>query len=349
VVDVTQAWNQTSVSQQIRQGCDYSITVELGELNSTGMRLGSIFFSNSRGVKQGEILRKEGFQGQPQVNFKVTLRITPEGQAAGLAGVNVTPQTPPPATAGDYDWRSQIQLVDVRSVGWNGQDYGSPHFRDVLSHTNDRFNDVDLVTIAHESMHGLVNEMRNATQEKDQFVYFENGKGAYILEPRLDSSLIRKYVPAGAREIASHTYQTYLLSQVAQWRNFLMFFDEFNAYKTGVRVGVEVVNARQWRGESRDFVAGVVDFIYFAGAAVQALKVNDPNYLNTNVAFKAAFAMVTEESMKYVAEGVKMREYNGTHAEQLLTHFKTSPENEAIRTTLKEWMGTAWTQRVFGF
>jgi hypothetical protein len=76
---------------------------------------------------------------------------------------------------------------------------------------------------------------------------------------------------------------------------------------------------------------------------------NEPQYLQSIAAYKAAFAFVAEDSEKNATAGLKISEFSGFHAVQLLEHYRTSPENDAIRTTLKEWMGAAWCQRVLGF
>ncbi len=53
--------------------------------------------------------------------------------------------------------------------------------------------------------------------------------------------------------------------------------------------------------------------------------------------------------MRWYSEGIRVPGFQGFHAEELMAHFTSSPENAPIRAMLREWYGSTWTQRLFGF
>ena len=252
--------------------------------------------------------------------------------------------------AAAYDWRTELHWVQVPESPWGGSNQGSTYLTDVMNHTTDRFESAEPPTNGHESMHGLLNQMNNLTGDSDQFVYWKEGKGAYVMEPLLHASHIKEYLPEGARQITQSRHDLYLVEQVAAYfPNVLYQFDEWNAYVTGATVATEIFRAGQWNDGGTDAVDGAMDFVYFASAAALALQENEPNYIATNDQFKAAYAMLAERSIEMVNAGVTMEPFSGFHAAELKQHFVSSPENQRIRTMLSRWLGARWTQRVFGF
>jgi hypothetical protein len=368
-VDVTAPWDSGALSQTIRQGCDWSIGVQLGELRQNA--LSKTFFSNWDGPGKGMRLPKEAIAGKPRISLGVELRITADGTAAGFDGA---PPPPPedvdagvtdidivvgirkdagsdaawPLPQGDYDWRASIQFETAPSVGWTGQTYGSPHFVDVMSRTRNRYLSSSHTTNAHETMHLFESEMRNARGIGWNYFYFEDGKGAYLRDPKMSSTRIREYVPARVRTLARARYDLYLVQQTSSWPNVLYQFDEWCAYKTNARIAVETFDAGQWNGGTVDEVDGAMDFLVFAAAAVRALEVNEPGYLQ-NDQFKAVFAMLAEESATYIERGLAIPNFNAFHARELREHFRSSPESADLRAALKRWLGARWTTRVLGF
>lgn len=263
------------------------------------------------------------------------------GGAAADAGADAAPSD-------DYDWHADLVLTPVPAAAWSGDDYGSPHLADVMGHTTDRYLSSTFTTNAHETMHGLLNEMRNKKGAGWGFFYYENGQGAYVEEPQMAASLIKNYVPAGAKTLAQSRYNLYLVQQVASWTEVLYQFDEWCSYKTNARVAVEGYEAGRWNLSNTDEVDGAMDFLVFAAAAVRGLEQNEPAYLQ-NKQFKATFAMLAEESMTYINKGLALAPFSGFHGAALRDHLRTSPESAALRTTLQTWLGKGWTRRVLGF
>ena len=108
-------------------------------------------------------------------------------------------------------------------------------------------------------------------------------------------------------------------------------------------------HAGTWTTGGQDVVDGTMDFLYFCSAAYLALVDQEPEYLDGNDQFKAAFAMLAEQSMAIVNEGVDIEPFSYFHARELRDHFIASGENQEIREMLRERYGSDWTERVFGF
>jgi hypothetical protein len=206
------------------------------------------------------------------------------------------------------------------------------------------------MTNGHETNHHLNAEMRNATSATDNTVYFEGGKAAMVTEPAMSAVKIRDYVPAWVKQHASR-YQTYVVDQVDNyWSNVLYQFDEWSAYRTDARIAVELDKAGTFGQASQGEICvmdGAIEFLYFASAAVNALAHNEPAYLQ-NTQFKAAFAMLAEQSLEFYGYGKGKQSFDCDGTGEL-EHYKTSPDNAANRAAVKDWMGAAWTQRVLGF
>lgn len=254
------------------------------------------------------------------------------------------------ADPSDFDWKAVLQLSSVPAVGWSGGDFGSPHFLDVMGHTQpgSRFLSDSPTTNAHESMHGLEADMRNAKGSGWGFFYVDGGKGAYVSDAELDAAKIKDHVSPRARELASGRYQLYLVQQISMWPNVLYQFDEWCAYKTNARIAVEMSDAGKWTESATDEVDGAMDFLVFASAAVRALELEEPAKLE-DPQFKAAYAMLAEESMKYITRGLKKPEFAAFHAGDLLDELRTGAGSAELRSTLVKWMGPTWTKRVIGF
>ncbi len=90
-VDDTNSWVATNVTAQIRQGCDYSIGVELGNLDTTGYRLKDTYFTNVNANGMAKILRASEFLDKPTLSLGLQLAITEAGRAAGFSGGVVLP------------------------------------------------------------------------------------------------------------------------------------------------------------------------------------------------------------------------------------------------------------------
>ena len=142
----------------------------------------------------------------------------------------------------------------------------------------------------------------------------------------------------------------YLVDQAASWKNTLYFFDEWNAYVGTTRSAVEIQRAGRWNpADNADPIEGLVDMMYFCSASIRSIKNVDPQYLATNKQFKATYAMIMEESVKWMNEARKEKMWSGSKAWTKMQNFQTAADGAPVRQTVKELMGDAWARRVLGF
>ena len=100
-------------------------------------------------------------------------------------------------------------------------------------------------------------------------------------------------------------------------------------------------------------VLGGVEFMYYNAAALHALAVEEPSYLNENPQALAIFAMLAEQTKEWtIDQGIEVdlfSSWSNDRAKGELNDFRTSPDNEAIRETLRDLFGASWTNEVLGF
>lgn len=352
-VDSTRSWTAVSFTESVAQGCDYSIGLELGSLSDNGSApLQAVFFSNIKGPREAEILRREAIAGKSQVSMRILLRVTEAGIAAGFGNGSslqgeVTPQGEAPSQ-GDFDWRTVLRTVDVPVAGWNGNDHGSAFYRDVMSHASRKYTNDSPTTNAHETQHFLNSEVRNRSGAHDNTVYVGEGKAGLVPEPRMHAREVRNYVPPTMKRASR--YDLYVIRQVdSSWSEVLYLFDEWSGYRADVRVAVEMMRAGKLGVLGNEVCVGdgAVEFLHFGAAAVAALREKEPDYLQDQQ-FKAMFALLAEETVNYVKEGAGNRTID-CEASRYLELFRASPEVERNRQVIREWMGPAWTARVLGY
>jgi len=359
-LDMTRTWTAGTFTQTVAQGCDYSIGMELGSLtegtSSSSQGLDSVYFSNIRGPRDAEILRKDAIAGKTSVAMKINLKVTQVGVGAGFGSGSqmqgeVTPESgngSGSGDAGDFDWRRVLQTVDVPLASWTGNDHGSAFYRDVMTHSVRKYTSDTPTTNAHETQHFLNSEVRNKTGAPDNTIYVGDGKAGLVLEPKMHAREVRNYVPPTMKQASR--YDLYIIKQVdGDWSEVLYIFDEWSGYRADVRVAVELKRAGKLSvlGGEACVGDGAAEFLHFGASAVAALKEKEPAYLQDQQ-FKAAFAMLAEESVSYIKEGAGDGVID-CQASRYLELFAKSPEAERNRQVIREWMGPVWTARVLGF
>ncbi|MCX6117298.1 MAG: hypothetical protein NT027_07140 [Proteobacteria bacterium] len=256
------------------------------------------------------------------------------------------PSAPPsgPGSSTSFDWRQHIKLDDVPTYSFAGNTFGSKIFKDIMEHTpsSQRFLTSGRSTQAHESQHGLVSIMRNATREDDGFFYYENGKGSYVVQPKKVMAKVKDYIGPKFRQEAKSRYDLYLVQQATSWPEVLYLFDEWNAYVATSRSAIELVESGQWDNGNSDPFDGLADFLYFCSASIMALQEYDPQYLEKNTQFKATYAMLVEQSQKYIAEGTKLNLFKNSVSLRRLEMLKRDEESAKIRKTMETYMGSEW-------
>ncbi len=254
-----------------------------------------------------------------------------------------TPEPTPPTNA-KFDWRQVIKLDKIPTYAFSGNSFGSATYRDIMEHTpaSQRFLTSGRSTQAHESQHGLVSVMRNATRVDDGFFYFEAGTGAYVLQPKKVMAKVKDYVGARFKQEARDRYDLYLVKQATSWPEVLYLFDEWNAYVATARTSIELVQAGQWDNENSDPFDGLADFLYFCSAAVVTLHDLDPTFIEQNIQFKATYAMLVEQSQKLISEGTKINLFKNSVSLRRVEMLKRDDESARIRKTLEAYMGREW-------
>jgi hypothetical protein len=138
-----------------------------------------------------------------------------------------------------------------------------------------------------------------------------------------------------------------LITQPQSWKETLYIFDEWNAYVGTTRSAYEIKKAGRWDNSNSDPIEGLADFMYFCSASILSIKNVDPNYLATNKQFKAAFAMIMEQSVLWM--NTAKSEWPNSSAFKKFQNLQTAADAQPVRDAVRELMGAAWTKRVMGF
>lgn len=251
----------------------------------------------------------------------------------------------------DYDWRVSSQMTNVGSSSFTGENYGSAFFQDIMSRVKQRlFNEP--ATTAHETLHVLHTEMRQKTQAKDGFYYHRDGKGIYVVEPKDNLADVKNQIAPSYLKLAKANYDTYVVGQLQTWKNTHYLLDEWACFVATTRTAIEVQAAGNWSDtfakNNADPIRSVADMMYFNSAALISIKKVDPEYLKNNGQFKAAFAMMMEESMLWIRKAAETSYWQTSEAYARLDSFQNAEDSAAVRAAVKELMGETWANRVLG-
>lgn len=345
--------------EKLSRGCAYTLTMSLGKADKDSTKLEKVYLTNDQDGKRTEISAEQTKNDKIKIN--AILYVTAEGKSdLKIEGQQIEIPTAEYSDvdigvdlgqqAGDFSWQSAIKVVEVKNFGWSGKDHGSAFYRDIMSHSERKLESQGATTNAHETQHFLNNAVREATRGvRDNVIYIGGGKAGLIMEPATKPAMVRAYVPAELKKVSR--YDQYLVKQIDNyWSNEMLYiFDEWSGYRADVRVAIEMIKAGNGSviGNEICIGDGAAEFLHFGSSAVAAMKDNEPEYLK-NMQFKAAYALLAEESVKYIKLGAGDRRID-CDAVDLLNHFISSPESEKNRTVIKEWMGAVWTKRVLGF
>jgi len=254
----------------------------------------------------------------------------------------------PDAAPADYDWMAHIDFYEIAATGFscNEAQYGH-HYCDVMGHTQDPYLSADLLTNVHETQHFMLHENDGATPEADKFIYWRDGNGAFFLEPETVTSDVVQYI--------SHqytVYDTYIAERPSQPLGENMF-DEWCAYLTEEIVAIQMAHLEGQTSNVEGLVVASVEFMYYAAAALHALAVEEPSYLEDNPQALAIYAMLAEGTKEWtIDQGIEVDLFSSwanDRAEGELDDFRNSADNEDIRQTLRDLYSDAWTNRVLGF
>lgn len=222
---------------------------------------------------------------------------------------------------------------------------------DIVSHQapGDSNHYDDLVTLGHETCHGIHSYIRNkmgkGTGQANGF-YVLNDQAVVIEEPPIRKSNVAKYIPSILR---GKRYNLYVVGQ-KEWDDTpLYIWDEWNAYINGGATGVDLVQKNLWTAGWRDAVAGPIEFTVYAIAIAHAVKEIAPDYYATNTQFKEFLAFNTRRAMKVFKEGRVMKQFMYDEQDAYYEKLMKSPEAEEFRVKTREMFGHHFTEEVLGF
>ena len=372
LIDLTSSWSIGSINEKLVQGCDYSVAMQLGNLSPDGKTLAKVFFSNWSGTKNGLLVKKESFAGKDVIALQVDLKLTMDGEAAGFGktgDISVTPIPPgmsnlviavefnkvptvvtTPVQPGE-EVGGGVEFIDIpASKTSNNPNYG-PVLNDIVSHEapGDSNSYDDLVTLGHETCHGIHAYIRNKFNKlgrKANGFYVLNGKGVLVAEPRIRKSQIGQFVP---KSLQLSRYNLYVAGQTEWDDTPLYIWDEWNAYVNGSATGVDLFKSGKWKAGSRDAVFGTLEFVSYSIAVAMAVQKYDEEYFRTNKQFRHFLAWNLKRGMDLYLEGSKVPDFQFNGQQQLYENLKTNKDAEELRNFSREYFGKEWTQRVLGF
>lgn len=353
----TYTWTNTKLTESVKQGCDYSLGMRVGQLATDGKSLQLVLFSNWTGAQKGLVLSAGEIGNKP--NLAVTISLLPTKHAVTHAFVTadatlivdggdvpLVGTTTQVGAALGYDWRPFIKFNDATSVQWTGNSGGSALHADVMMRTNKRHSASEgLETQAHETAHQVHAELRMKIGPNRAALYFENGKYVVINEPKAPLVAAQEFIPMTIRGISRTNYDTYLTQRA--WTNMLYLWDEWTAYIIGARVGVQ----RKQAGQSTrgDLLNGVADFLYFSAATIAASIKAEPNLGQTNPGMKAGYAFFAELAMKTIEDAKAVGGFDQQRVNSVLGNLRNTQESAPTRAGVKALMGDQWTKSVLGF
>jgi len=157
---------------------------------------------------------------------------------------------------------------------------------------------------AHETVHGINNELRNEYKKiykkNVNAFYAGNGKGIVVENPKIMMTDIIPNIPESLR---GYRYNLYFTKQIRHWNDVPTYVvDEWSSYIAGAECAVDdAINGIAT--EKSDCVSGSLEFsIYCAGLAL-AVKNNDPDYWKNNKQFKNTLQYFLIKSEKVFFEG----------------------------------------------
>lgn len=231
------------------------------------------------------------------------------------------------------------------------------------------------VTWAHETTHGVNSNIRN----KYQLLEFEantkrtiNGfycledRACVIQEPRTTIRSVASKIPQSLR---GPSYQLYLVKQAGEWDDRpLYLFDEWIAYTNGSETGREL-NHQGWYYE----LLQAHNFNVYCMYLAIAIKESCPDYDDTQMkafmmwnierTFRLAAPFEKRAVMISKPEEVGFKRHLHHHdiphggddsdpvdsAMDYVQKVRTLPEAEELRKFARDYFGTNWCEKVYGF
>lgn len=199
-------------------------------------------------------------------------------------------------------------------------------------------------TDAHETSHGIHNELRNSYQQKlgrrVNGFYALEGRGVIIDEPGIKMSHAVAFIPENLR---SYRYKLYMVQQLKDWNDTpLYILDEWTAYVNGGMCGVDDIAKGKHKEGWTDLVSGCLDFSIYTTALCMAVKKNDPEYWEKNPQLKNYVIWQMKRAEKTFLTGRVLKECKWETQDKLLLQLLTSTEAAPMRAFLKDELDGIW-------
>ena len=246
---------------------------------------------------------------------------------------------------------AQAKLVEVLDIATTNSKTNSKWgtvLTDIVQHECDSNSYDDLVTLGHETTHGINSYIRNSMNHlgrKANGFYILNGKAVVIAEPTMMKHDVAPFVP---HSLQGSRYSMYITG-MPDWDDTPLYvWDEWVAYTNGGAAGVDIEKAGLWSYGWRDAVMGPIEFTVYGIALVMAVKEKDPE-LFADEDFRSVFQQFIQRSMSAFREGQTMIDFKWDQQDAYYESFKTSSDAEPMRTFIRDMFGMEWCYMVLGF
>lgn len=260
------------------------------------------------------------------------------------------PQTPiqPGPHGTRVSWTQVAPTNGMTNVTWG------PTLTDIMQRRPARETGVwpDEEGTAHELTHSIGFELRlvaTRTDPRATGFYVLGGRAAILREPNFRKAQVAALVPPSVRR---YRYDLYLAGQAGWDDRPLYVWDEWNAYVNGATVAVERYQTGLEPHTTfavQDVVLAVLEFTIYAAYNILAATHYDPSYLTREPQSREFFAFNAERAMSIFQRGRRLPPFAYPDTEAYESAFRSAPEVEPLRATLRSLYGSDWTQRVFGF
>ncbi|RTK95524.1 MAG: hypothetical protein EKK64_06795 [Neisseriaceae bacterium] len=261
------------------------------------------------------------------------------------------------------EWITYPKLREVNNLG--------VVLSDIESHmpAGHHFVDPDKVTWAHETTHGINNDIRNSKGRGINAFYVLNDKAAVIAEPRTTIRRVASTIPPVLR---GFSYQLYLVQQAGDWNNEpLYLMDEWTAYANGAECAIEIDKDRV----ASDLISSH-NFNVYCLYLAKCIKEDCPDYddkqfkaylkwgiervfdLSKNSGFLTSYRIEKQKVVIiHIHKKIKNKETKDhfflteadLNVESYLNKVRQAREAELLRTFMKEYFGEEWCKKTYGF
>ena len=249
-----------------------------------------------------------------------------------------------------YIWQDEIVWTEIpkQRDSVTAAQSRTPIFHDVYSYADSRAiwtRDTALTNI-HETMHFIPHLVPGKNHLVNKFVYYKEGKGAFVKEPKLKTKEMYSYIPDRFKQKDRiWRWDTYLVRTTAKDRpNFPIvdnLYDAWNCYLTDSKAALEMYERSMIRGDSRE-IDGAMEFLVICSGALIAVHEKEPQFDDFKQ-LKAIHAMLVDKAREIIIPGLKTPMAEGESTiKEVLRDFLDYNINGKMLDGLKEIYGDAW-------